>query len=160
MVFLTLGKRIHDTFQALGQKARGLGHHLATKAKHFATAANQWVSDIKTGQYHFPGYNYMGPGTQVYQRIQEGLAPTSKTDHSAMHHDLDYGKIGQELKSGKIDKRELTKKVREADKRFVHNLEKSGESHHLGNFIGKNFIKGKMWLEDIGLMNPEQFTGD
>ena len=158
MVFLALGKRLVGGFQALGQKARQFAHHVGVKVKHFVDESKQWVSDITTGQFHFPGYRFMGPGTKVYERIQQGIHPTSRTDEAAMHHDLDFGEIGSKV--GKVSKRELHKQVREADKRFVNRLENAGEGHHIGNFLGKSMIKAKMYLEDVGLMNPEQFLGD
>lgn len=43
-----------------------------------------------TMELHFPGTNYMGPGTDIKGRISRGVRPTTHIDEIAMKHDLDY----------------------------------------------------------------------
>lgn len=40
--------------------------------------------------YHYPGTNYLGPGTDVVNSIRGGLEPTSYIDSLARQHDIDY----------------------------------------------------------------------
>lgn len=41
-------------------------------------------------QFHYPGTNYLGPGTHVIDRISNDTLPTSKTDFVALLHDIQY----------------------------------------------------------------------
>jgi len=43
-----------------------------------------------TIEYHFPGYNYLGPRTHVFDRIMHGVKPVDAADTSAMIHDVNY----------------------------------------------------------------------
>lgn len=40
--------------------------------------------------FHFPGANFIGPGTPVGQNILNDVQPTSVTDAAARQHDIDY----------------------------------------------------------------------
>src|SRR3954452_11766516 len=42
------------------------------------------------GEIHFPGSNYLGPGTKFKERIKQGVKPVDRVDEAAMHHDLAY----------------------------------------------------------------------
>jgi len=50
-------------------------------------------------ELHVPGYNFMGPGTHIYERIKNGTQPTNYTDRLALAHDVNYY-----LASGSHDK--------------------------------------------------------
>jgi len=52
-------------------------------------------NDENTTEIHYPGTNYLGPGTHTKSNIMKGLQPTSKTDAIARQHDLDY-LVGEE----------------------------------------------------------------
>jgi hypothetical protein len=41
-------------------------------------------------QFHMPGFNYMGPGTNIITNILKDVRPINETDHVALHHDLDF----------------------------------------------------------------------
>jgi hypothetical protein len=43
-----------------------------------------------TTQYHFPGYNYLGPGTHVLNNVTNHIAPVNSIDAVARSHDIDY----------------------------------------------------------------------
>jgi len=43
-----------------------------------------------TTEYHYPGTNYLGPGTNVEKRIRRGDQPTSYIDKIARQHDVDF----------------------------------------------------------------------
>lgn len=41
-------------------------------------------------EMHVPGYNYLGPGTKLDERLAKGDKPINKLDEAAMHHDIYY----------------------------------------------------------------------
>lgn len=133
-------------FANLFKKASNFFGNIYNRAKNTFT-------DWKSGQFHYPGYNYLGPGTKVYDKISEGKAPVNDSDAAAMNHDLDYDYIG---KSGWDDDRKK-KAVRISDIDFVNRLRNNGEGWNFGNLAGKIGIGGKIILEDLGLMNPLKF---
>ena len=47
----------------------------------------------KTGiEFHWPGYQYMGPGTHLAKRLKRGDPGINRLDRLAKQHDIDYGK--------------------------------------------------------------------
>ena len=60
----------------------------------------QWGSGLdvqkwlgKTGiEFHWPGYQYMGPGTKLEKRLKRGDPGINRLDRIAKQHDIDYSK--------------------------------------------------------------------
>ena len=47
----------------------------------------------KTGRkWHWPGYQYMGPGTKLKMRLKRGDPGINRLDRLAKQHDIDYSK--------------------------------------------------------------------
>ena len=47
----------------------------------------------KTGmEFHWPSYQYMGPGTHLEKRLARGDPGINRLDRIAKVHDIDYGK--------------------------------------------------------------------
>ena len=47
----------------------------------------------KTGiEFHWPGYQYMGPGTHLKKRLARGDPGINRLDKIAKAHDIDYDK--------------------------------------------------------------------
>ena len=45
----------------------------------------------KTGiEFHWPGYQYMGPGTKLAKRLKRGDPGINRLDKLAKQHDIDY----------------------------------------------------------------------
>ena len=45
----------------------------------------------KTGiEFHWPGYQYMGPGTHLDKRLKRGDPGINRLDRIAKKHDIDY----------------------------------------------------------------------
>lgn len=42
------------------------------------------------GEWHLPGHNFTGPGTQLKYRLEQGHEPVNKVDALSLHHDLRY----------------------------------------------------------------------
>ena len=51
----------------------------------------KWLG--KTGiEFHWPGYQYMGPGTKLKKRLARGDHGINRLDRLAKQHDIDYSK--------------------------------------------------------------------
>ena len=49
----------------------------------------KWLG--KTGiEFHWPGYQYMGPGTKLAKRLKRGDPGINRLDKIAKQHDIDY----------------------------------------------------------------------
>ena len=47
----------------------------------------------KTGiEFHWPGYQYMGPGTKLKKRLARGDPGINRLDRIAKQHDIDYSR--------------------------------------------------------------------
>ena len=42
------------------------------------------------GEYHLPGHNFTGPGTQLKYRLERGDQPVNRVDALSLHHDMRY----------------------------------------------------------------------
>ena len=43
-------------------------------------------------EFHWPGYQYMGPGTHLKKRLKRGDPGINRLDRIAKQHDIDYSK--------------------------------------------------------------------
>ena len=51
----------------------------------------KWIG--KTGlELHWPGYQYMGPGTKLEKRLKRGDPGINRLDRIAKQHDVDYSR--------------------------------------------------------------------
>ena len=51
----------------------------------------KWIG--KTGlEFHWPGYQYMGPGTKLEKRLKRGDSGINRLDRIAKQHDIDYSR--------------------------------------------------------------------
>ena len=51
----------------------------------------KWLG--KTGiEFHWPGYQYMGPGTKLKKRLARGDPGINRLDRISKQHDIDYSK--------------------------------------------------------------------
>lgn len=41
-------------------------------------------------EVHYPGRSYLGPGTDVWNRVNNKSRPVSKADRAALDHDINY----------------------------------------------------------------------
>ena len=125
-----------------------------TAAKGFAGEKHA-ILELANGKYGVG--NFIGPGTQVIKRLRRGDKGRTKVDTVSMRHDIDFA-IAQGAKS----KKEQLKLGRAADKRMINSLnrlEASGGDAKKNILMGKA-IKGKVLLEDAGLMDKDKFLGE
>jgi len=52
------------------------------------------------GEHHFPGYQYLGPGTKFKTRQALGIEPINDLDRVAYFHDSQYSRTGATNSSG------------------------------------------------------------
>jgi len=56
-----------------------------------ALDVQKWIA--KTGkEFHWPGYQYMGPGTHLAKRLKRGDPGINRLDQIAKQHDIDYNR--------------------------------------------------------------------
>jgi len=48
---------------------------------------------------HYPGANYMGPGTHIFNNLLNQKQPTSQPDALAVRHDIEYLRSGEKFGS-------------------------------------------------------------
>ena len=89
----------------------------------------------KTGiEFHWPGYQYMGPGTHLKERLKRGDPGINRLDKIAKQHDIDYSRAKNlqdkwkadakmikaiaKLPESKTMTERIVKKIMQAKKRF------------------------------------------
>lgn len=103
--------------------------------------------------------NYMGPGTNVIERLKRGDLGRTPADTVAKRHDIDYT-----LASGKSTKEEQLKAIRNADNRMVNSLKQISSGKHGGDSqlniqTGLRLIQAKKLGEDLGVLSRSKFAG-
>ena len=64
----------------------------------------------KTGiEFHWPGYQYMGPGTKLEKRLARGDPGINRLDRIAKQHDIDYRKAKSLKDKWKADQKMIAK---------------------------------------------------
>ena len=62
----------------------------------------KWLA--KTGiEFHWPGYQYMGPGTHLEKRLKRGDPGINRLDRIAKQHDIDYSRARSHQDKWKAD---------------------------------------------------------
>jgi len=93
--------------------------------------------------------SYMGPGTNLKERIRDGIGPVTESDKVAQAHDLRYNFADSH------------QDIRAADEKMISKLDeisKNKGDYKVNIWQGKYGIKAKMALENSGLAKPEDFT--
>ena len=89
----------------------------------------------KTGiEFHWPGYQYMGPGTHLEKRLARGDPGINRLDKIAKAHDIDYARA-QNLKDKWM-----------ADRKMIAKIDKLPGQKSLTEHIVKNIMKAKLKL--------------
>ena len=69
----------------------------------------KWIS--KSGrEWHWPGYQYMGPGTHLKKRLQRGDPGINRLDRIAKQHDIDYSRA-KTLKDKHVANRKMIRAI-------------------------------------------------
>ena len=89
----------------------------------------------KTGmEFHWPGYQYLGPGTHLEKRLALGDPGINRLDRIAKAHDIDYGKA-KNLKDKWA-----------GDRKMIAKIDKLPGRKTLMERIVKNIMKAKLKL--------------
>ena len=89
----------------------------------------------KTGmEFHWPGYQYMGPGTHLKKRLARGDPGLNRLDRIAKAHDIDY------------DKAKDLKDKWEADRKMIAKIDKLPGRKTLTERIVRRIMKTKLRL--------------
>jgi hypothetical protein len=91
----------------------------------------------------------MGPRTSIVERLKKNVKPITKSDKTAMAHDIRYTLAKN------------TDDVRDADIKMINKLSKiadEGSDYKFNIYMGKLPIQAKMKLEDWGLLPKTAFT--
>ena len=140
-MFDWISDKVGDVYHTVKQK---VGEILPTLPK----TISQWAS----GQYHAPGgYNWCGPGT----RLDSAGQPINTVDSACMAHDYEYDRLAKNKHT--ISQRDFDRMIRESDTKLVESIDRSGQGD-LGALLSKWGIKGKMALEDLGILSRERFV--
>ena len=89
----------------------------------------------KTGiEFHWPGYQYMGPGTHLEKRLKRGDPGINRLDRISKTHDIDYSKA-----------KTLSDK-HAADRKMIASIENLPGNKTTTEHIVKNIMKAKVKL--------------
>ena len=89
----------------------------------------------KTGmEFHWPGYQYMGPGTHLKKRLARGDPGLNRLDRIAKAHDIDY------------DKAKNLQDKWEADRKMIAKTDQLPGRKSLTERIVENIMKAKLRL--------------
>jgi hypothetical protein len=113
-------------------------------------------SNLKDGEKHgilktkdgWKAASYLGPGTQIAANIRNNLQPISEVDTVSQAHDLRYAFANN------------TEDVRLADLKMIKKVKqiKAAKADSRWNTAQASLIRGKVWLEDKGLVKPTSFA--
>ena len=85
-------------------------------------------------EFHWPGYQYMGPGSHREKRLARGDPGINRLDRIAKAHDMDYGKA-KDLKEKWADNRKM-----------IVNIDQLPSRKTLTERIVKKIMKAKLKL--------------
>ena len=71
----------------------------------------KWLGKTKI-EFHWPGYQFMGPGTKLAKRLKRGDPGINRLEKIAKQHDIDYSKAKNLRDKWKAD----TKMIKASDK--------------------------------------------
>ena len=95
--------------------------------------AQKWLN--KTGiEFHWPSYQYMGPGTHLKKRLARGDPGINQLDKVGKAHDIDYDKA-KDLRDKWL-----------ADRKTIAKIDKLPGRKTLTKRIVKNNMKAKLRL--------------
>lgn len=112
---------------------------------------------LRHGEVHPPVWtgkrfeipSYLGPGTNLADKIRADVEPISMVDKVAQAHDLRYAFASS------------VEDVRNADVKMVNKLNEiqdNNQDYKINIYTGKLPIMAKMKMEDLGLFSPDKFT--
>lgn len=132
---------------------------LATEIRNLIPSSDETARPGFTGEAHailklkkggFGIGNFCGPGTRVIERIKRGDPPRTLVDAACEAHDIRYS-----LAKTPAD-------IRRADKIMINKVNQISDSKSDSKFNIRQarLIEKKVLAEDVGILDPEAFSGD
>lgn len=92
-------------------------------------------------QFHLPGHNYTGPGTNLLLNMEKGLKPINDVDKAALEHDIEYFENKDLEKRHEADKKleQITSKIPSVEAKMVSTI--MNVKQKLGLGVEENFKK-------------------
>ena len=105
------------------------------------------ILKLQNGKYGVA--NYMGPGTNILERLKRGDPGRTEVDRASMAHDIRYG-LAQNITD-----------IRNADKIMMTAVDRASKNKTDApmNIAQARLIKAKIGLEDVGLLKRDAFGG-
>ena len=119
------------------------------------TGETHMIMKLKNGKNGVA--NFMGPGTQVIERVKRGDPGRTPADSVAKMHDIQYSLAGNAR-----NKADQLKQVRLADNRMISSLKRiRANRSDAGRNIsaGMRLIQAKEIGEDLGILDKQKFAG-
>ena len=106
------------------------------------------ILELKNGKYGVA--NYMGPNTNLLERLRRGDPPRTEVDKASMAHDIRYA-----LAKTPDD-------IRRADNIMMNAVDRIAlnKTDSIKNITQARLIKAKVIGEDLGLIRRDAFSGD
>ena len=94
----------------------------------------KWLG--KTGlESHWPGYQYMGPGTHLQKRLKRGDPGINRLDRIAKQHDIDYSRA------------KTLRDKHAADRKMIKAIDRFGRRKTTTEKIVKKIMQAKVKLK-------------
>ena len=94
----------------------------------------KWLG--KTGlEFHWPGYQYMGPGTHLQKRLKRGDPGINRLDRIAKQHDIDYSRA------------KTLRDKHAADRKVIKAIDRFGDRKTTMEKIVKKIMQAKVKLK-------------
>ena len=144
------------TDAATGSGLKDIVQSGVDKVKSYIPKWEDNPAPLKPGERHAPlvlpngriGYgSYIGPGTNLTERLKNGVEPRTEVDKISQAHDIRYGLARDQLSIAKADKK-MIKKLKES----------KGKDHWLNIQMGLRPIQAKYYLEKLGIIKPGTFA--
>lgn len=149
-IFDWISDKVGDVYHTVKQKVGDILPRLDLDS--VVSQLPKTISQWSNGEYHAPGgYNWCGPNTKTASAGQ----PINGVDSACMAHDLEYEALARN--KNQISQDDFNRMIRESDHKIVNSIEQSGQTD-LGALMSKWGIKGKMALEDLGILRRDQFV--
>jgi len=85
-------------------------------------------------EFHWPGYQYMGPGTKLEKRLKRGDPGINRLDRISKTHDIDYSKT------------KSLKDKHKADRKMIRSIDTLLGRKTMTERVVKNIMKAKVKL--------------
>jgi hypothetical protein len=120
--------------------------------------SNVWNEVKQRGTTILTNSHFIGPFNSLTPEYVRTHPPKDPVDVGAYVHDKTYSEIAKARDANKISGDLAKKMIRESDEQFLHNTKENFRHNPWGASLGYAGIYLKNRLEDLGVLNPNQFV--